>query len=99
MALKALSSAAAADPAAEEGALWAATDEAILANSLTDGLRDRRQLYQPYHYQDLPLLFRDRELSDRIGFVYGRWQPLSRRRPAGAPADHCASGSRQCKQP
>ena len=59
----------------EEGALWAASDEAILANSLPDGLRDRRQLYRPWHYQGLPLLFRDQELSDRIGFVYARWDP------------------------
>ena len=59
----------------QEGALWAASDEEILANSLTDGLKDRRQLYRPYQYQGLPLLFRDRELSDRIGFVYARWDP------------------------
>jgi alpha-amylase/alpha-mannosidase (GH57 family) len=59
----------------DEGALWAASDEAILANSLAGGLRNRRQLYRPYQYQGLPLLFRDQELSDRIGFVYGRWQP------------------------
>ena len=59
----------------QEGALWAASDEAILANSLTDGLRDRKQLYRPYQYQGLALLFRDRELSDRIGFVYARWDP------------------------
>ncbi len=59
----------------QEGALWAASDEAILANSLTDGLQDRTQLYRPYQYQGLPLLFRDRELSDRIGFTYARWNP------------------------
>ncbi len=59
----------------QEGTLWAASDEAILANSLTDGLKDRQQLYRPYQYQGLPLLFRDRELSDRIGFVYARWDP------------------------
>lgn len=59
----------------QEGALWSASDEAILANSLTDGLQDRKQLYRPYQYQGLPLLFRDRELSDRIGFVYARWDP------------------------
>ncbi len=59
----------------KEGALWAASDEAILANSLTDGLRDRTQLYRPYQFQGLPLLFRDRELSDRIGFVYAHWDP------------------------
>ncbi len=52
---------------AEEGALWAATDEDILARSLAGGLADRSKLYQPYQYSDLPLLFRDRELSDLAG--------------------------------
>ncbi|MFK5925918.1 MAG: glycoside hydrolase family 57 protein [Desulfuromusa sp.] len=59
---------------AEEGALWAATDEDILARSLAGGLADRSKLYQPYQYSDLPLLFRDRELSDRIGFLYAGWK-------------------------
>ncbi len=59
----------------QEGALWAASDEAILAKSLGRGLQDRTLLYRPYQYQGLPLLFRDRELSDRIGFVYARWNP------------------------
>lgn len=58
---------------AEEGALWAASDEEILARSLTDGLQDRRRLYRPYEYAGLPLLFRDRALSDRVGFAYARW--------------------------
>lgn len=59
----------------EEGALWAATDEDILARSLDGGLRERGQLYQFYDYEGLPLLFRDRELSDRIGFLYATWKP------------------------
>lgn len=58
----------------EEGALWAATDEDILARSLDDGLRNRGQLYQFYSYDGLPLIFRDRELSDRIGFLYATWK-------------------------
>jgi alpha-amylase/alpha-mannosidase (GH57 family) len=57
----------------EEGAQWAATDEDILANSLDSGLTPRSKLYQIYEYQGLPLLFRDRELSDRIGFLYATW--------------------------
>ncbi|MEJ2200753.1 MAG: glycoside hydrolase family 57 protein [Desulfuromonadaceae bacterium] len=60
---------------AAEGAAWAATDEGILARSLPGGLSDRRQLYRPYAYAGLPLIFRDRELSDRIGFVYAHWNP------------------------
>ncbi len=58
----------------EEGALWAATDEDILARSLDGGLTDRSKLYQVYSYSQLPLLFRDRELSDRIGFLYAGWE-------------------------
>jgi alpha-amylase/alpha-mannosidase (GH57 family) len=57
----------------EEGAHWAATDEDILARSLNGGLTPRTKLYQIYQYQGLPLLFRDRELSDRIGFLYAAW--------------------------
>lgn len=58
---------------AEEGASWAASDEALLDKSLPGGLGDRRCLYRPYSLAGLPLLFRDRELSDRIGFVYATW--------------------------
>ncbi len=58
----------------EEGALWAATDEDILARSLDGGLAMRSNLYNIYQYNDLPLLFRDRELSDRIGFLYAGWE-------------------------
>jgi len=59
----------------EEGALWAATDEGILAKSLDAGLRRRQDLYRPYAFEGFPLFFRDLELSDRIGFVYAHWNP------------------------
>ena len=58
---------------AEEGALWAASDEDILARSLGEGLVNRSRLYRIYQFANLPLLFRDRELSDRIGFLYATW--------------------------
>jgi alpha-amylase/alpha-mannosidase (GH57 family) len=58
----------------EEGALWAASDEDILARSLDGGLKERKKLYKIYQYKGLPLLFRDRELSDRIGFLYAGWK-------------------------
>ncbi|MDA3902429.1 MAG: glycoside hydrolase family 57 protein [Desulfuromusa sp.] len=67
-------SAAAVKLLQEEGALWAATDEGILARSLDGGLTERSNLYKIYQYNDLPLLFRDRELSDRIGFLYAGWK-------------------------
>ncbi len=59
---------------------WLASDEAILARSLgtwfeRDGagvLLDPWRLYQPYLSPDgeTAIIFRDRDLSDRIGFVY-----------------------------
>ncbi len=58
---------------AEEQVMWAASDEGILARSLPGGLQNRRDLYQVYSYAGLPLVFRDRELSDRIGFLYADW--------------------------
>ncbi|MCF6179127.1 MAG: glycoside hydrolase family 57 protein, partial [Geopsychrobacter sp.] len=58
---------------AEEKVLWAASDEGILARSLPGGLSDRRALYQVYSYAGLPLVFRDREISDKIGFLYADW--------------------------
>ncbi len=58
----------------EEGAQWAATDEDILARSLDGGLSPRTKLYQVYEFEGLPMLFRDREISDRIGFLYAGWK-------------------------
>ena len=60
----------------KEGVRWCASDEEVLAKSLPGGLADRSRLYRPYTFEGLPLFFRDRELSDRIGFVYAHWDPL-----------------------
>ena len=65
---------------AESGIRWAASDEGVLAATLTDGLGERkRNLYQPYSFcrngTELSLLFRDHRLSDLIGFTYSRWEP------------------------
>jgi hypothetical protein len=59
---------------------WVATDEAILARSLGRGVErdgdghvtNPDMLYQPYRFSDsdVSFVFRDRVLSDRIGFVY-----------------------------
>ncbi len=63
----------------EAGVRWLVTDEGILERSLGRELRTGgrlpAELYGPWQLpQGGPLLFfRDRELSDRIGFVYGRW--------------------------
>ncbi|BCA78645.1 glycoside hydrolase family 57 protein [Desulfuromonas sp. AOP6] len=83
----------------EEGVLWAASDEGILAKSLDEGIDLGEALYAPSRFEELPLLFRDRELSDRIGFVYAHWEPeraaadltghlknLARKHPGGVVA-------------
>ncbi|HEV8128360.1 MAG TPA: glycoside hydrolase family 57 protein [Candidatus Eisenbacteria bacterium] len=64
-----------------QGFAWAASDEAVLRHAL--GARDGEArdwpapLYRPYRVETpagpLAMVFRDRALSDRIGFVYQRW--------------------------
>jgi alpha-amylase/alpha-mannosidase (GH57 family) len=53
------------------GIKWMATDEGILAKSGVDLSWDnRRNLYVPYKKGELTIFFRDRILSDLIGFQY-----------------------------
>jgi len=55
----------------QAGFEWIATDEGILEKSgvhVYDG--DRHRLYRPYRRGDLTIFFRDRTLSDLIGFHY-----------------------------
>ncbi|MDD5130732.1 MAG: glycoside hydrolase family 57 protein [Candidatus Omnitrophica bacterium] len=58
----------------ESGIKWIVTDEAILFKSLKLKKRDTKLLYQPHLLKrksgDLNVVFRDRNLSDLIGFVY-----------------------------
>jgi alpha-amylase/alpha-mannosidase (GH57 family) len=67
----------------DEGVVWLATDEGILRRSLPpsrvwdegdEGSRVRA-ITRPWRLEGRgpALFFRDRELSDRIGFVYARW--------------------------
>jgi len=64
----------------EAGLKWMATDEDILANSIGSWNR-RGDLYQPWvageSGREVAMVFRDRELSDAIGFVYSKWAPES----------------------
>ncbi len=53
----------------EFGIKWLATDEDILFNSLNLS-RNRNDLYNAYKYKNLSLVFRDKRLSDLIGFTY-----------------------------
>ena len=64
--------------ASEAGLRWIATDEAILWRSL-QAPRDPSRLYRPYRLArpagETAVIFRDRELSDLLGFVYTQWEP------------------------
>jgi alpha-amylase/alpha-mannosidase (GH57 family) len=64
------------DILASEGVRWAATDEGILLHSLPGGTSRLRSLYRPWRVRagsgELAMLFRDRGLSDLIGFSYAR---------------------------
>ncbi|MDD2685555.1 MAG: glycoside hydrolase family 57 protein [Gallionella sp.] len=69
------------DVMAEGGCKWAASGQAVLANSLRASLGDvpstDQYLYRPYQLQGrkegLRCFFRDDNLSDLIGFEYSRW--------------------------
>ncbi len=58
----------------QSGIKWIVTDEAILFKSLKLKKRDTKLLYQPHLLKrkdgQLNIVFRDRNLSDLIGFVY-----------------------------
>ncbi len=57
---------------AEAGFSFALTDENVLWKSLKEPY-DRKKLYRPYAAEGLTLFFRDRELSDLLGFEYKKW--------------------------
>ncbi len=70
----------------KHGINWIATDEDILAESLSPPARGQERkslvsggkLYKSYGFGgdgEIRLFFRDRRLSDNIGFVYSRWDP------------------------
>ena len=73
--------------AAEEGFEWAATDEGVLGSSRQIGFGRRSdgtveggsELYRPHVFSSegrrISILFRDRQLSDLVGFVYSRMDP------------------------
>lgn len=55
----------------DAGIRWVATDEDILAKSAKNYSRSR-DLYHPWEAHGVSVFFRDRHLSDQIGFVYAR---------------------------
>ncbi len=60
------------------GVSWIATDEGILERSLSFKLRANGipsdKLFKVYEFDGLRIFFRDKELSDRIGFVYQKFE-------------------------
>ena len=60
------------------GINWIVADEGILLKSLRKKKRDTALLYQPHLLKrkegSLNIVFRDRNLSDLIGFVYHSWK-------------------------
>ena len=61
---------------ASEGVRWAATDEGVLLRSVPHDAGRVRSLYRPWRAaaggREISMLFRDRGLSDLIGFTYSR---------------------------
>jgi alpha-amylase/alpha-mannosidase (GH57 family) len=53
---------------------WTASDEDVLFNSLND--RDLDNIYKVYDYKGVKIFFRDKYLSDSIGFRYQNLNPL-----------------------
>ncbi len=60
-----------------EGVQWACSDEGVLLHSLPPDATRLRSLYRPWRFaagggRELRMMFRDRPLSDLIGFTYTR---------------------------
>jgi len=65
----------------ENGVRWIASDEDVLANSLKINLKDLKNRYRLYmrRFQvhdgkKINIFFRDKTLSDLIGFTYSNWK-------------------------
>ena len=69
--------------AASRGIKWLATDEGVLAESLAGGGGGDKPSGTPHSEawlagepgHDLAMFFRDRYISDAVGFMYARWNP------------------------
>jgi len=65
---------------AENGIKWISSDEDVLAGSIGQDLRNkenRKTLYKKHVFEsakgDINIFFRDKELSDLVGFTYSGW--------------------------
>src|SRR5439155_24093282 len=87
----------------EAGFAWCASDEAVLARALgraePGGERWAAALYRPYRIDTergaITMVFRDRALSDRIGFTYMAWQPDRAAEDFGTRVREAASRARE----
>ena len=74
---------------AAEGVAWAASDEAVLLRSLPPASSRALSLYRPWRVaagdREVSMLFRDRGISDLVGFSYAR-QPAGERPPRISPS-------------
>ncbi len=65
--------------ASEVGIHWMGTDEEILLQSLGDGTKRESAIYAPYLFRkegrEIVIFFRDKKLSDLIGFSYSKSDP------------------------
>jgi len=83
----------------QAGVRWLVTDEGILERSLgrplRSGDRTMHELYAPWRLESPgPMVFfRDRWLSDRVGFVYGHWD--NEARAAGDMVSHLTGLARK----
>lgn len=62
----------------DKGIFWTASDEDVLFNSI--GIRhDGHEIYKRYKFvkdgKQINIIFRDKKLSDLIGFTYSSWNP------------------------
>jgi alpha-amylase/alpha-mannosidase (GH57 family) len=62
---------------AEAGIGWLATDEGNLWRSLEGVPHGRGDLYRAWRYHGVDLVFRDREISDKVGFAYAHGDAAS----------------------
>jgi alpha-amylase/alpha-mannosidase (GH57 family) len=82
----------------QQGINWIVTDEAMLFKSLRKKKRIAAYLYKPYRLRreegEVNIVFRDRNLSDLISFVYHRLSPLE---AVGDFLDHLENIRQHCK--
>jgi len=81
---------------ARAGIRWLASDEGILERSLHRHLRQGHDLahpevlYRPYAFNGGTIFFRDRVISDKLGFDYYNWDPAEAAKDLVSRLEHSA---------